>query len=837
MNPDNSKPDIDLFHEVLEQPDDLRDAFIERRHAADPERVKRFRGLLKGHRLAEQVASDTTRIANANAAAVADPIPERIGPYRVLDLIGEGGMGVVYAAEQASPIRRRVAIKVIKLGMDTKEVIARFDAERQAVAMLDHPGIAKVFDAASTTTGRPYFVMELVRGLPLTEYCERHKLTLRERLRLFIEVCDAVRHAHQRGIIHRDLKPSNVLVTAPEGKPIPKVIDFGVAKATASRLSEQTVFTEQGKLIGTPEYMSPEQAEMSGLGVDTRTDVYSLGVILYELITGVLPFDSRTLRSGGYAEIQRIIREVDPPRPSVRLSELPRVSSPSDAEADRPGDVHPGDPIASSRRLRGELDWIVMRAIEKDRTRRYESASALFEDIERYLSDLPVLAGPPSAVYTLRKFVKRHRYVTLAAISVIVAVSAGVAGLTTGLIDAHRARALADQRADNALVAADFLQTLLFQVDPEFGGGDRSLREVIDIASRSVGRDLGGHPEVEASVRESIGVAYRRLSMFPEAEPHLRISLKIRREYLGDQSLQTARSFIAMANLLYESEGKVTEALADLAIARQAIDASGLAGSPAEGWLLLDIGIVSLAGDHLTGAHHAFTESERLIAAHKSVDHPDVSRPLRGLAMVALGMGDLPEAERLARQAVRLCAGEGTEYIGARAKLVLARVLMATGQFGEANSLLADAGTQFARTVSPRHVRTAELDACLSELRLLQGQPEDALRFAHRCAAVRREILATDHWGQVEAALLIERARIALGAADQAESELLELSEEADRLVGEDHPLAIAIASARLECARALEDDTLLGTRTNRLDRLLARRVARLRAEMTGASD
>ena len=405
-------------------------------------------------------------------------VPKNIGFYRILEVLGEGGMGIVYRAQQTKPIKREVALKLIKVGMDTKQVIARFESERQALALMDHPNVAKVFDAGATDQGRPYFVMELVHGLPITEHCDRHRLSIDQRLDLFIRTCEAIQHAHQKGIIHRDIKPSNILVEYRDGQATPKIIDFGVAKATSQRLTEKTLFTEQGQMVGTPVYMSPEQADLSSQDIDTRSDIYSLGVLLYELLTGTLPFDAKSLRSGGFAEIQRIIRDEEPPKPSTRMSSGEFVSSDLEHAADSSSleataKKRRSDPQTLIKRIRGDLDWIVMKCLEKDRGRRYETANGLAQDVRRHLSNEPVLASPPSTGYRLRKLIKRNRTGAFAVIVIALAlVSATIVSVGFAMseaeqrriaVKAERDQSRARKEADQARVAEETQRKLAQQ--------------------------------------------------------------------------------------------------------------------------------------------------------------------------------------------------------------------------------------------------------------------------------------------------------------------------------------------------------------------------------------
>jgi eukaryotic-like serine/threonine-protein kinase len=456
-----------------------RRTFLEEACGGDAELRRRVEGLLEaGERAGGFLESPPPDLAATTDYPLSEGPGTVIGQYKLLERIGEGGFGVVFLAEQSRPLRRRVALKLIKPGMDSAQVLARFEAERQALALMDHPNIAQVFDGGATASGRPYFVMELVRGIPITESCDRNWLGVRQRLGLFLSVCRAVLHAHQKGIIHRDLKPSNVLVTLHDGVPVPKVIDFGIAKAAGHQLTEKTLFTNFAQMIGTPLYMSPEQAELSGLDVDTRSDIYSLGVLLYELLTGTTPFDKERLRTAGYDEIRRIIREEQPAKPSTRMSTLGQAAATVSANRG-------SEPRKLSALFRGELDWIVMKALEKDRNRRYESASAFAADVERYLADEPVQACPPSAWYRFRKFARRNKAAVLTS-----------AGVALGVLLAIGS-ALVMQAANNAAIKEEQKQT---------NAALEREKQVNDDLVKSVER------EVRAKYRQNVQLADRELA-------------------------------------------------------------------------------------------------------------------------------------------------------------------------------------------------------------------------------------------------------------------------------------------------------------------------------------
>ncbi|MEO7414549.1 MAG: serine/threonine-protein kinase [Opitutaceae bacterium] len=600
----SSNREEEIFAAALALPVEERAAYLAQTCGGDLDLCKRIEALLRAHQASphfmESPPPDVLRETSSQPLPPKEETPgDRIGRYKLLQKIGEGGCGVVYMAEQEDVVRRRVALKVIKLGMDTKAVIARFEAERQALSRMEHPNIASVLDAGMTASGRPFFVMELVRGIKITDYCDQNNLTTPERLDLFIKVCHAIQHAHQKGIIHRDIKPSNILVTLHDHVPVPKVIDFGIAKATQGRLTDQTLFTAFEQFIGTPAYVSPEQAEMTGLDVDTRSDIYSLGVLLYELLTGRTPFDTKKLVASGLDEMRRQIREQEPPRPSARVRTL--------AENDRTTVARQRgiDAMKFSFLLRGDLDWIVMRCLEKDRARRFETANALAQDLQRYLHNEPVTARPPSTAYLAQKLVRRHRlaFGTGAVIALLVAV--GFAVSTTLFLRARQAERRVSEMLDTAVqekdsaerargnearlrrkaeaeeqkaqseashrtqVAASMKEMLSGISQLVLINGDEKLaRRILDQTAAGLKKDLSGQPEVEADLRETLGGIYFKVGEFDQAVAMFREALALRRQRESADPTAVAQSLnylgLALTNPadFPEAERSILEAIA-----------------------------------------------------------------------------------------------------------------------------------------------------------------------------------------------------------------------------------------------------------------------------------
>jgi serine/threonine protein kinase/tetratricopeptide (TPR) repeat protein len=654
--------------------------------------------------------------------------PERIGPYRILQKIGEGGMGEVYEALQEEPVRRKVALKVIKAGMDTKQVVARFEAERQALALMDHPGVAKVFDAGSTERGRPYFVLEHVSGVPITEYCDRHKLSNHERLLLFTQVCEGVQHAHQKGVIHRDLKPSNVLVAIQEDKPVPKIIDFGVAKATAQRLTEKTLFTELGVLIGTPEYMSPEQAEMTTEDVDTRTDVYALGVMLYELLTGALPFDPKELRSGGFEGIRQKIREEDPTKPSARLSTL------GDERSQKSAASRNIDLPALRSQLKGDLDWIVMRALEKDRTRRYGSPSELAADVRRHLGHEPVLAGPPSTLYRARKFVRRHRIgVGVAAVGVtVLAVFALTMAVQAARIAAERDRANSEREASDRV--AEFLVGLFEVSDPsEARGSTITAREILDSGAREIYEGLAGQPELQARLMTTVGEVYHKLGLYSQAEPLLEQALETRRSLLDDEHPDTLGSMHALA-YLYWLQGRYDEAerlcLETLESQKRILGADHPNTLESMNTLVALYKYRKRNDEAVALCLETIEAQKRVLGA----DHRETLTSMSNLALLYSDMGQFDKAEPLCLETLetrkRVLGTDHPETLTSMNRL--AHLYLGQGRYDEAEPLLLETLAIRKRVFGESHPDTAISLYNMGCLEAQRGNREEALDWLRR---------------------------------------------------------------------------------------------------------
>jgi serine/threonine protein kinase/tetratricopeptide (TPR) repeat protein len=751
-------------------------------------------------------------------AAAQESLGSSIGPYKLSEVIGEGGMGVVYVAEQHQPVRRRVALKVIKPGMDSRQVVARFEAERQALALMEHPNIARVLDGGMTPSGRPYFVMELVRGLPITEYCDAERLSIRERLDLFVFVCRAVQHAHQKGIIHRDLKPSNVLVTVIDGAPVPKVIDFGVAKATGDRLIDETLLTGFRQMVGTPLYMSPEQADLSGVDVDTRSDIYALGVLLYELLTGTTPFDQETLRRAALDELRRIIREEEPPRPSTRLSALGESIRAVSAQRE-------ADPQRLGPSLRGELDSIVMKALEKDRNRRYETATGLADDVQRYLDGEPVQACPPSAGYRFRKFVRRNRGPALVGLALATLLVLGIVGTSFGLAwalraersavlsataetrqrrEAQRQAQLAQQAMQKAIASeadtraySEFLvQDVLATARPKGERGGlgiaATVKDALDAATPQLGVRFRGRPLAEALARHDLGVTYRLLGEFDQSEAQLRLAHDTRVALLGAEHLDALESANSLA-VLYHQRGKYTEALPlfvrTLKVRRRVL------GERAPETLQ---SLSSLAS--LYNKQSKFDLAEPLLdeALHgcRQVLGDEATLTLEvmhELAALYRGRSRYPEAARLFQAVVaarrRVSGAEHPATLSAMNGL--AGVHQDSGQFAEAQTLFAEVLEIRRRVLGPEHPETLTSFHNLALLLQSRHQYAEAESMLVKVLDLRTRTLGEDHPNTLQSMNSLGVLYKTLGKLDQAESLYRRSLEARRRKLGPDDPATL----------------------------------------------
>jgi eukaryotic-like serine/threonine-protein kinase len=641
--------------------------------------------------------------------------PTVIGPYKVLDVLGEGGMGVVYLAEQTAPVRRRVALKILKLGMDTKQVVARFESERQALAVMDHPNIAKVLDSGVTDEGRPYFVMELVHGTPITQYADTHRLTTGERLRLFMDVCGAVQHAHHKGVIHRDLKPSNVLVAVRESSPVVKVIDFGIAKAVGLGLTDRTLVTHAGQILGTPEYMSPEQAEMSGLDVDTRTDIYSLGVMLYELLVGVLPFD---LSSKPDYVITHALRERDVPRPSTRLTSLGGTLG-TVARHRRT------NPETLRREVRGDLDWIILKAMEKDRTRRYDTARGLANDIRRHLENEPVHARPPSARDRIGKFVRRNRTPVVAGVVAMAAVLTGTTVATVGFLHAREEQRRAEEAAMTAEQVTDFLVEVFRVSNP--GEADLSARELLDRGVERVPAVLADQPVVQARLLRAMGDVYRNLGLYQAAGPLLEQAVAIQEGRGRDGEAELAKALRSLG-ILYRRQGRSAEAEVAL---KRAVDLTRETG-PAETLELASMKRSLAAVYQVLGRYtdaepllrEALVAQERVLPA----DDPDLAITVNNLAAMHLRQRRPDLAEPYQRRSLGITERRyGPTHLHVGEELInLGALYMQMGRVSDAEAAFGRAMGIMARSLDPDHPYMALTLLGLAEVNWARGQYAEA---------------------------------------------------------------------------------------------------------------
>jgi serine/threonine protein kinase/Tfp pilus assembly protein PilF len=753
VRPEQFRRVRELFERASDLPTESRSAFLQETCPEDTlvrGQVERLLGQQTDAAVFQVVRGALDEAVQASAGGAVDALGSMLDtdpPYRLLRRIGEGGMGVVYEAEQESPVRRKVALKLIRGGQDSQQVIARFESERQALALMNHPNIASVYQAGATGGGRPFFAMELVYGSPVTHFCDEHRLPLRDRLELFIRICDGVQHAHQKGVIHRDIKPSNVLVAMRDGSPVPKIIDFGVAKATTRSLTERGPQTEVGQLLGTPEYMSPEQAEMANLDIDTRTDVYSLGVVLYELLAGTLPFQAPT-DTLSVDEVRRRVREEDPKPPSVRAPQL-----------------------------KGDLDWITLKALEKDRNRRYETANALALDLRRHLDDEPVRARAPSRAYTIHKFVRRHRMGVSAASLAGLAILAGTVLATLGLIRARAAERQARAEAAKAVAINQFLQETLGSAHPVLGRGrDTTVLEALGSAVEKAEKTFLDQPTIHASLLNTVGRTYLGLGRYEEAQAVLGRALEMRRRTLGTTHPEVAESLASLGSVMF-SMGRYAEAeplfRQGLEINRVLHHGDHLAVAEA----LNDVAMtLQRKNRDYKGARPLLEESVAIRTRLLGERHPDIAQGLNNLAMLYYRMKDFDRAEPMFRRAIAM----NEELLGPQHPELstswsnLALLLRDKGALGEAEALFRKVLEIDRRALGEDHPYVAAALRAIADLRLRAGAFRDAEPLYRQALAIQVKKFAEGHFEIAKTRSGIAACLIELGQYAEAESMLLE---------------------------------------------------------------